>query len=143
MVTTGHSAGGHLAAMLLAARWPAWEADLPEKLYRGAVAVSGIYDLEPLRHAPFLNCDLNLTLERVAALSPLYMKPATDAPLVTAVGELESSGFKRQTAELGLAWKDVLLKELVLSGDHHLNTSPRIADRDGPLFKATLDLLRT
>jgi arylformamidase len=141
MVAAGHSAGGHLVAMLLAARWPIWEADLPEKLFRGAVAVSGVFDLEPLRHASFLNCDLKLTPERVAALSPLYMTPATDAALLTAVGELESSEFRRQTAELGVAWKNVLIKELLLVGDHHLNSSPRIADPDGPLFQATLGLL--
>lgn len=142
MVVAGHSAGGHLSAMMLAARWPLWESDLPGRLFCGGVAVSGVFDLEPLRHAPFLNVDLKLTAERVARLSPLYMTPASDAPLITAVGSLESSEFKRQTAEFGRAWGKVLVDEIWLANDHHLATSSRIADPDSALFRATLGLLR-
>lgn len=56
----GHSAGGHLAAMLLTCRWPMVAADLPPRLVSGALALSGLYDLEPLRQAPFLQADLRL-----------------------------------------------------------------------------------
>jgi len=142
MVVAGHSAGGHLTAMMLAARWRLWESDLPETLYQGGVAVSGIYDLEPLRHAPFINGDLKLTPQSVARLSPLYMTPSGDAPLITAVGGLESSEFKRQTSEIGQAWAGVIKKQLQLPDDNHLTTSPRIADASSALFKETLALVK-
>jgi arylformamidase len=86
IVVSGHSAGGHLTAMMLAARWDEFDPALPRAVVHGGVAISGVFDLEPIRHAPYLNGDLLLTLDRVAALSPLYMTPATQAPLITAVG---------------------------------------------------------
>jgi arylformamidase len=103
IVVAGHSAGGHLTAMMLAARWSAYDARLPDDLLRGGVAISGLFDLEPIRHAPYLNGDLLLTLDRVAPLSPLYMTPASAAPLIMAVGGDESDEFLRHTRELGIA----------------------------------------
>ena len=137
IVVAGHSAGGHLAAMMLAARWPQFDACLPKRTVHAAVAVSGLYDMEPLRHAPYLNADLQLTLDRVAPLSPLYMTPASDAPLVTAVGDNESDEFKRHAREIGLAWRSVLRENLVLSGADHFTACEALADPGHALFRAT------
>ena len=82
LYVAGHSAGGHLTAMLMAALWPVFSADLPPNLIKGGVAVSGLYDLEPLVHAPFVNIDLKLDARRARALSPIHMPPAT-RPAVT------------------------------------------------------------
>ena len=57
----GHSAGGHLAAMLLCCRWKDVDAALPLQPVLGALSISGLYDLEPLRHTPFIQADLQLT----------------------------------------------------------------------------------
>ena len=54
IVVSGHSAGGHLAAMLLACDWRAVAPDLPADLVGAALSISGVFELEPLRHAPFL-----------------------------------------------------------------------------------------
>ena len=54
IVVAGHSAGGHLAAMMLSCDWRAVAPDLPADLVQSALAVSGVFELEPLRHAPFL-----------------------------------------------------------------------------------------
>jgi arylformamidase len=78
-----------------------------------------VYDLEPLIMASFLNVDLKLDERRAARLSPAYMPPATRAPLITAVGGLESSEFKRQNARgraLRPTWADV-----PMPGRHHLS----------------------
>ena len=61
LVVAGHSAGGHLAAMMLACVWRAYADDLPSGLVRNALSISGLHDLEPLRHTPSLQPALQLT----------------------------------------------------------------------------------
>jgi len=140
IVVSGHSAGGHLAAMMLAAHWPVYRPALPAKLLHAGVAISGLFDMEPLRHTPYLNGDLHLTLDRVAPLSPLYMQPPTDAPLVTAVGGDESDEFKRHTREIGLAWSHVLREDVPLPGANHFSAVERFAQPNELLFEATASL---
>jgi len=143
IVVSGHSAGGHLTAMTLAARWPSFDPRLPADVVRGGVAISGLFDMEPIRHAPYLNADLLLTLDRVAPLSPLYMTPATAAPLVTAVGGDESDEFRRHTREIGIAWSTVLREDVPLPGANHFTACERFATAGERLFDATLELLLT
>jgi arylformamidase len=138
----GHSAGAHLAAMMMAAIWPAFGADLPADLVRGALAVSGIYDLEPLRHAPFIQSDLKLTAKRAQRLSPVLMPAATDRPLYTAAGALESGEFRRQTVLIGRAWRRNLAREIPMPGRHHLNVIEELANPASPLFDAALEMTR-
>jgi len=141
LYVAGHSAGGHLAAMMLAAQWPRWHGALPPEVVRGALAVSGLHDLEPLRHAPFIQGDLNLDEKRAVALSPALMPPATHAPLITAVGDLESSEFRRQTGFLGQQWKNVLLKNVPMPGHDHFSICTDFGNRASPLVKAMLDMM--
>jgi arylformamidase len=142
IVVAGHSAGAHLAVMMMAALWPAFEADLPRALVKGGLALSGIYDLAPLVQAPFVNVDLKLDARRARALSPAFMPPATTAPLITAVGGLESSEFHRQTRLIASAWKDVLLRDVPMRGVNHLTVMDELANPASPLFDAALDLVR-
>jgi arylformamidase len=140
--TAGHSAGAHLTVMMMAALWPTYAADLPAELVKGALAVSGIYDLEPLVHAPFLTADLQLTPARARLLSPLHLPAATRRPLYTAVGGLESAEFRRQTALIGAAWPSSLARQIPMPGLHHLNVIDELANPASPLFDAALELLR-
>ena len=80
IVVAGHSAGGHLAAMMLACRWRDVGADLPPDLVKAALAISGLFDLEPLRRAPFLQPDLRLTPADVRRLSPARFAPPRARP---------------------------------------------------------------
>ena len=139
----GHSAGAHLTAMMMAAIWPAFGADLPADLVKGGLAISGIYDLEPLRHAPFIRADLGLDAKRARLLSPVHMPPATGRPLYTAVGALESGEFRRQTALIGKAWPRNLVREVRMPGLHHLNVIEELANVASPLFDAALEMTRT
>ncbi len=138
----GHSAGAHLAVMMMAALWPVYAQDLPADLVKGGLAVSGIYDLEPLLHAPFIQADLGLTSARARRLSPAHLPPATGQPLYTAVGALESSEFRRQTALIGKAWPRNLAREIKMPGLHHLNVIEELANVSSPLFDAALEMTR-
>jgi arylformamidase len=142
MYFSGHSAGAHLTAMLMAALWPAYADDLPADLVKGGLAISGVFDLEPLVHAPFLNVDLQLDGPRARRLSPVYLPPATLAPLVTAVGALESSEFKRQNALMGQRWRANLARDLTLPGCNHLTACDELARPGSALFEAALEMLR-
>lgn len=140
IAVAGHSAGAHLAAMLLAADWPRWAPDLPPDLLCGAVCVSGIYDLQPLVRTPFLQEDLKLTDESALRLSPIHYRPKP-IPLVTAVGGDESSEFKRQNRLVREAWPHCCHHDLPLPGRHHLASVEALGDSAHPLFHTTLQLL--
>ncbi|HTN48972.1 MAG TPA: alpha/beta hydrolase [Burkholderiaceae bacterium] len=142
IVVTGHSAGAHLTAMMMAAQWPAYASDLPPTLVKAGLAISGIYDVAPLVEAPFINVDLRLDRARARRLSPALMPPATAAPLITAVGALESSEFHRQTALLARTWKGVVRRSMNLAGAHHLGVVEELASPASVLFDAALELVR-
>ena len=137
----GHSAGGHLSAMMLACEWPRWHGALPPNVIKGALAISGLYDLEPIMHASFLNDDLGLDPDRVARLSPAWMRPATHAPLITAVGGAESDEFKRQNALIADKWRTVFRRDVPAPGHHHFSICDALTDSDSALHRAALELL--
>lgn len=91
----GHSAGGHLAGMLLA---PGWH-DLfgvPDTVVHSVSSISGLFDLRPLVHT-HINEWLSLDVDAARSLSPLFLRPALPCPAVLAWGELESAEFRRQS----------------------------------------------
>jgi len=101
----GHSAGGHLAAMLMATHWPDQGADLPAELIHSGLAISGLYELEPLRHTS-LNGALAMDAQTAARNSPALLTGTGGAPLTAAVGGLESSEFHRQAETLAERWRN-------------------------------------
>ncbi len=104
----GHSAGGHLASMLLACRWSQVAPDLPASLVRNALSISGLYDLEPVRRTPFLKASLRLTPLQARKSSPAFMPAPALTPgrgtIVTVAGADESAEFLRQNGLLRKAW---------------------------------------
>jgi len=142
IVVGGHSAGGHLTAMLMAALWPEVDPALPADLVKGGLAISGLYDLEPLVPLPFINTDLRLDAAAARRLSPVHLPAATLAPLVTAVGALESGEFKRQTQLIRAAWPRNARADVEVGGANHLTVCDVLADPGSPLFAAALELVR-
>ncbi len=136
LTVSGHSAGGHLAALMLACQWPRWHGALPPDVVRGALAISGLFDLEPFMHTPFLKADLALTDARVLAMSPACLHPATHAPLVTAVGGNESGEFHRQAKVLAARWSGVFAKDVPMPGHDHFSVCSALGDPASPLFAA-------
>ena len=100
----GHSAGGHLAAMLLATDWPAFAADLPPDPVKGACAISGLFDLEPIRLS-YLNDTLRLDADMAGRNSPQRLDIPCAAPLLTVVGADESPEYHRQSEEMAAKWR--------------------------------------
>jgi arylformamidase len=142
LYVAGHSAGAHLTAMMLAARWNTYMPNLPYNLVKGGLAISGIYDLEPLVHAPFLNGDIKLDQALARRLSPVNIPPATTAPLYTAVGGEESEEFKRQNALLARTWRYAFAKDIPMPGCNHLTVLEQLADPGSALFKGAMDLMQ-
>jgi arylformamidase len=141
LYVAGHSAGGHLAAMMLAARWNTYMPELPYNLVKGGLAISGIYDLEPLLHAPFVNQDLKLDRALARKLSPVNIPPATTAPLYTAVGGEESDEFKRQNALIARTWRYAFAGDITMPGCNHLTVLEQLARTDSALFKGAMDMM--
>ena len=144
IVVAGHSAGGHLATMMLRCQWPRVAADLPAGLVRAALSISGVYDLEPLRHAPFLARDLALTAAEARCLSPAHLPPpAASDPgrLLAVVGGDESAEFQRQNALIAQAWgaRAVPVCE-TLPGRHHMNVLHDLADPSARLHRLALSM---
>lgn len=102
ILATGHSAGGHLSAMLLATDWRALDPALPADLVHAALPVSGVFELEPLL-ATSVAEGLNLTAETARALSPRFL-PSPGRPLHCVVGGAESGEFIRQSRDMAMAW---------------------------------------
>jgi arylformamidase len=137
----GHSAGGHLTAMMLATLWPAYAADLPARTVQGGFSISGLYDLDGIRRTPSINGDVRLDPGSAREASPAFMPPATDAPLYTAVGEKENEGFHIQNRIIAERWKKVHKGDLVSPGDNHFTVLERLADPASALHRAVLAMM--
>jgi arylformamidase len=104
ITVAGHSAGGHLAAMMLSCLWPVYGRDLPADLVKNALSISGIHDLEPIMHAPFLQSTLKLTKQQVRQASPALLPPPARGELYAVAGGNESAEFLRQIELIRDAW---------------------------------------
>jgi arylformamidase len=103
IVVAGHSAGGHLAAMLLCCDGRKVAADLPAQMSHSALSISGVFDMQPLRQTPFLKADLKLTEATARRVSPALF-PAPRGELTAVYGALESEEFARQSRLIQTRW---------------------------------------
>jgi arylformamidase len=141
IVVAGHSAGAHLAAMLMCCDWHEVAGDLPARVVHSALAISGVYDLEPVRQTPFLQGDLRLTPEAVDKLSPAHFRKP-HGRLLAAVGAQESEEFLRQNELIQQAWGTVTVPVCETIADtNHLTVLHDLADPDGRLHRLALELL--
>ncbi len=136
----GHSAGGHLAAMLAATHWPSVSTTLPIDLVKGAICISGLYDLEPVRHTS-INQDVRLDQAAAKRLSPVFSQPVFSMPIALAVGGDESDEFKRQTQLLMASGSRPGMQNIALPGANHFTVVEELAKADSPLHRAALTLM--
>lgn len=141
ITVVGHSAGGHLAAMLLATDWPAQAADLPPDLIKNALSISGLYDLEPVRLTPFLN-ELNLTPEQVRQASPARLPGPQQGLLCSVAGGDESEEFLRQNQLIQQVWGiDTVPVCEALPGLNHFSVLEALVEPSHRLHHLALGLL--
>jgi arylformamidase len=135
----GHSAGGHLALMVVLP-WPELPEGPPQPAVTGACAISGLFDLEPIRLS-YLNEVLGLDAETARRNSPLYLLSRRGPPLIAAVGGAETNEFRRQTGMLTTAWRarGLPCEELTLPRLHHFDIVQGLGRTDSPLSRAMLD----
>ncbi len=137
----GHSAGGHLVAMLQTTDWRG-DYGLPADVIKSATAISGLFDLAPFPYT-FLQPKVQLTWDQVQRNSPILHVPDPQSgapPLLVAYGEDETDEFKRQSEEFFAAWRAKGLdgELLVLSSKNHYDVIDGFLDAKSPLCSAIL-----
>ena len=139
---SGHSAGGHIVGRLMSTAWEGLRPGLPGDLVKGGAAISGVYDLEPIR---FLEVNDTLRIDDVTVreCSPLRTVPRTAGPLVLAVGTREGEEFGRQQRDYAAAWRSAGLacREIVLDGENHFSIIDGFAREGAELFEAVCALM--
>ncbi len=132
LYVTGHSAGGHITAMMCTANWDA--EGIPAQAIAGTLAISGIYDLEPIRRNN-MNPTLGFTEQIVRDCSPIHRKPVVQAPMIFAVGGEETSEFIRHNGLLDSTWQNSApqIESIVIPGLNHFSIIGDFAFEGGAL----------
>jgi arylformamidase len=136
---SGHSAGAHIVAMLLSTAWPS---EVGGSI-KGACAMSGIFDLEPVRRS-FINETLSFGDDEVAHFSPIALSPQARLPLMCAVGAEESSEFIRQNRDFSERWRslgmDIDMR--VVEDRDHFSIREDLSVPDAPMTQLMTEHLR-
>ena len=134
---SGHSAGGHLTAMALAHDWTI--EGLPRDLIKGAVATSGVYDLDMVMRISVQE-QVRLTPELAKRNSPFHHPPLPICPVIVAVGGAEPKGWQQMSEDFFNLCKErgVDCEYLIIPGANHYTMSEHLADAASPLAQAML-----
>jgi arylformamidase len=119
--------------MLMATDWTAF--GRPAGIVKGGVAISGLYDLEPIRLC-YLNDVLALTPETSRRNSPVTLPAPRAGALVLALGGDEGPEYHRQTDDLAAAWGVKPADVLDMAGHNHFSIIGEMADPFSPLARA-------
>jgi arylformamidase len=140
IVVAGHSAGGHLALTALDRSWPAAHG-LPADVVKGALSISGVYDLEPVRLS-YHNAVLALDQPAAQALSPLRRIPRDAGPALLCVGGEETDEFRWQQDALEAAWRDAGLRVATvdLPGRGHFDAVDAMSEPGHPVLDGLVRL---
>ena len=135
LVISGHSAGGHLSAMCLETRWDE-DYGLARDPLAAALLVSGVYDIEPLRHS-YLQPTIQLDDGIVRRNSPLFAVRPCATPVLVTWGAEESEEFARQSISFHAAWQAAGNRAELLAqpGAHHFSAIDGFADPGHPLCR--------
>ncbi|MEO5682796.1 MAG: alpha/beta hydrolase fold domain-containing protein [Chitinophagaceae bacterium] len=136
----GHSAGGHLCAMLLATDWSHF--NLKRDTIKGACVISGLFNLIPIRLSD-INQVLKLDTETALRNSPVHLLPINQCPLSIVVGSNETNEFLDQSNELYTCWKESISAEIIQTeGLNHYSIVETILDPQSCLHQAMRRLMK-
>ena len=140
----GHSAGGHLAACMVATDWKTLAPDAPADLVPAAYSISGVFDLAPLLQTS-VNQDLKLDEKAARDCSPLYWKVPAGRTFDAAVGVLESSEFLRQSKTIAEAWRQDMVDTRYeeIPGANHFTAVDPLSDGHSAMSKRVAELARS
>lgn len=140
IVVGGHSAGGQLAGMLAATDWHPY--GLPDDSVKGVFAVSGLFDLEPVRLSA-VNEWLRIDAEGARRNSPILHRPPLPMPIVAAAGSDETDEFKKQSRAYTQAWSQFgsAARYLEPPGHNHFSIVGDLADSTTDLSQRLLKLV--
>lgn len=139
----GSSAGGHLVGMLLARGWQAG-LGLPDDIVGTALALSGLFWLEPLRHT-HVDGWMHLDDGQIARNSPALLIPqGSPAHLVASAGGRETAEFRRQTADYAAAWRAAgnAVTEIAMPDHNHFDIALSLCEPDSRLARAVAAIHR-
>jgi arylformamidase len=141
LVISGHSAGGHLAACLLATDWPAFDVSVPKNPVVAAYAISGLFDLRPLVETSINNA-LHLDDATARAASPLFWNAPVRGSLDAVVGGNESAEYFRQSNSIAASWGAAGLATRfgTVSGANHFTAIAPLADPQSPMVARLKEL---
>lgn len=140
---SGHSAGGHLTACLLATDWKKVDAGLPADLVRDGLSISGLFDLAPLIHTG-MNQDFGLDTESARKVSPIFWNVQPGRTLDAWVGGDESGEFLRQSREIAAVWsgKGAATKYVPVAGANHFTVLDPLADPGSDMTRRLVEFAR-
>jgi arylformamidase len=143
LVVSGHSAGGHLAACMLATDWLAFDPSLPKDLVIAAYTISGLFDLCPLVETSINNA-LQLDPASAKAVSPLFWKAPARGSLDAVVGETESAEYFRQSRTIIERWgaAGIATRFAVVSGANHFTAIAPLADPQSSMVARLIELAK-
>ncbi len=143
MMVYGHSAGGHLAAALLATDWRALYPKAPADLVPAAYSISGVFDLTPLLQTS-VNADLCLDPVQARELSPQFWPIPRGRIFDAVVGGLESSEFKRQSRMIADKWQQTGAQTRYeeVAGTNHFTVIDPLSDPQSAMAARVADLAK-
>jgi arylformamidase len=141
LVISGHSAGGHLAACMLATDWPAFDASLPADLVIAAYTISGLFDLGPLVDTS-INRAMGLDHAAARAVSPLFWPAPARGTLDAVVGGNESAEYFRQSQAIVDLWgkAGVTTRFGTVPDANHFTAIAPLADPDSSMVSRLREL---
>jgi arylformamidase len=140
ILVSGHSAGGHLTASMLATDWKALGA--PADLVPAAMGISGLFDLAPMT-ATAMNADFRLDDAEARRMSALFWPAPAGKTFDAVVGGAESDEFLRQSRTIVDSWSAAGVKTRyeAPAGANHFTVIEPLADPNSAMVSRLMELL--
>lgn len=124
--------------MMASTEWTIDKTGSSSPIIRSVLAISGIYDLYPIRHTS-ANAGFRLDHGQAQLNSPLYLLPGKSTKFAVVWGALETPSFRSQSRALADAWD--IDTRFEVANCHHYAVMSELANRDGQVLALGLDLI--